>query len=330
VEGEDELGSETKVGVTQGEIMMKHPIRSLALFCLVFFSAPALSQQTYTPDEAFKAFGYDVETLEVRVETVAPGLHILFGAGGNILASIGEQGVLIVDDQVPALVPKIRSSITDLGGGEIDFVINTHWHFDHADGNHVLGKEGSWIVSHANSRQMLKSRHLINLVSMKVDQPAYPHESMPIITFEDRMQFHFNGDEIELLHFGPAHTTGDTAVLFRDKNVVHMGDVYNGRYPFVDADNGGDIDGLIAFCEAILAEINPETQVIPGHGVVGTYADLNAYVSMLIIIRERIAALMSEGATLEEIIAAKPTAEWDEVRGNPAMLINRAYTSMSK
>jgi cyclase len=306
-------------------------MRSVNLFCLLMIlGVSAQAQQTVSSRDAFEAFGFDVDNLEIRIEAVAPGLHVIFGAGGNILASIGEQGVLIVDDQVPELIPQIQASIHELGGGDIDFVINTHWHFDHADGNHILGKEGSWIISQANSREMLKDRHLINLVFLIVDQPAYPHEAMPVITFEDRMQLHFNGEQIDLLHFGPAHTTGDTAVLFRGSNVVHMGDVYNSRYPFIDADNGGDFDGAIRFCEQVLAEIDEETVVIPGHGSVGSYQDFAGYVSMLKTIRERMVALIAQGATLEEVIAAKPTAEWDEARGNPAGLIDRAYTSLTK
>ena len=295
---------------------------------LVCISAQA--QDVVKSTEVFERFGLDIKTTEIEAKEVAPGLHVLFGAGGNVLVSIGDQGVLIVDDQIPAMIPKIRSAIRGLGGSDIDFVINTHWHFDHADGNPLLAEEGSWIVSQVNSRRMLTGSQLINLVAFIVDQPATSSEGLPVITFEDRLQFHFNGEEIDLLHFGPAHTTGDTAVLFRGQNVVHMGDVYNGRYPFVDADNGGELDGLIRFCEAVLEEINENTVVIPGHGSVGTYQDLEEYVSMLKIIRGRIAALIAKGATLDEVIAAKPSAEWDAEKGNPLQFLDRAYKSLTR
>src|SRR5690606_35077333 len=161
-----------------------------------------------------------------------------------ILASIGEQGVLIVDNQFPEMAPKYREAIRELGGGDIDFAINTHWHFDHADGNLVLGPGGTWIVAQENSRRMMARDNVINLVNMTREQQAYPPEARPVMSFADAMMFHFNGEQIELLHFGPAHTAGDTAVIFRGHNVVHMGDVFNmAGYPFVDADNGGSLEG---------------------------------------------------------------------------------------
>lgn len=305
--------------------------RNVLLFCWIASSGLCQAQQPISGAEAMKQFGLDLETAVIKTETVGPGLHVLFGAGGNVAASIGAQGVLIVDDQFPVMVPRIEASIQELGGGEIDFVINTHWHFDHADGNPVLAAGGSWIVSQKNSRQMLRADQLINLVGMVVKQETYPPEGLPVITFEDRMQFHFNGELIDLVHFGPAHTTGDVAVLFRGHNAVHMGDVFvTGMYPFIDADNGGDLDGAIRFCEAVLQEINEETIVIPGHGPIGSYSDLETYVSMLRTVRERVAVLIEQGATLEDVIAANPTAEWDSELGRPGRLLDRAYKSLSR
>jgi cyclase len=275
--------------------------------------------------------GTPLSTIEITTETIAPGLHVLFGAGGNIAVSIGAQGVLIVDDQYPAIVPKIRDAIQVLGGDDVDFVINTHWHFDHTDGNPLLAITGSWIVSQANSRQMMLADRIINLVNVRVEQPASPPEGLPVITYDDRLVFHFNDQQLELLHFGPAHTTGDTAVIFRGSNAVHMGDIFsNWGYPFIDADNGGGLDGVVAFGEAILNEINESTIVIPGHGQVATYADLEEYVSMLKAIRDRLAVLIADGATLDEVFAAKPTAEWDAVEGDPTRLLNRAYRGMTR
>lgn len=296
-----------------------------------FVCAACNAQDAVSASEAAKRFGMDVDTIEVKIETVAPGRHVLFGAGGNVVASIGNQGVLIVDDQFPQMIPKIEAAIRELGGDDIDFVINTHWHFDHADGNTELGKGGSWIVSQSNSRQMMTVDQRINLVSMVVEQPPYPHEALPVITFDDRMRFHFNDEDVDLLHFGPAHTTGDTAVIFRGQNVVHMGDVFNmSGYPFIDADNGGDLNGVIRFCESVLKEINEDAIVVPGHGPVSGHADLVEYVEMLKTIRDRITAMIENGATLDEVIAAKPTAEWDEKKGDPASLLNRAFTSLKK
>jgi cyclase len=305
--------------------------RLIVFYITIFTCMITHAQDRVSVDGFLEASGVDFDTLELKVETVAPGLHVMFGVGGNVAASIGEQGVMVVDDQYPAMVPKINATIRELGGSEVDFVINTHWHFDHTSGNPLFSKGGSWIVSHSNARRMMTDSQLVNLVSVQVDQMPSSPEGLPVITYDDRMQFHFNGEQIDLLHFGPAHTTGDAAVMFRGKNAVHMGDVFNnGGYPFIDADNGGDLDGVILFCESVLKEIGENTIVIPGHGPVAKYADLEDYVSMLRIIRQRVAVLIARGATLEEVIAAKPTAEWDDIKGSPIRLLDRAYASMTR
>ena len=238
--------------------------------------------------------------VEIRAERVADDLYVLFGFGGNIAVSFGAQGVLIVDTQFPELVPKVRAVIEDIGGRGIDFAINTHWHYDHADGNQRLGPEGVWFISQTESRRRMTIDNVIDPMTRPAfPQPAYPPAAVPIATFDTRMQFHFNGQLIDLMHFGPAHTAGDAAVFFRDRNAVHMGDLFTPRgYPFVDVDNGGDIDGLIAFCRAVLAELDADTVVIPGHGPITDYADLARFTEMLQQVRDRVAALIAGGADL--------------------------------
>jgi cyclase len=281
-------------------------------------------------DELTTALGIDLVNTEIRTETVGQGLHVLFGAGGNVMASIGDQGVLLVDSQFAEMIPRINDAVASLGGGEIDFTINTHWYFDHASGNPLLGRQGSWLVSQRNSRRMMAGNHVIDLVSLSYEQPASEDEALPVITYDDQMQFHFNGETIDLYHFGPAHTTGDTAVFFRNSNVVHMGDVFNARYPFIDAGNGGDIDGVIHFCNEMLARLDTDSVVVPGHGPVLAYQDLAAFIDMLEVVRERISTMIDAGMSLEEVIAAAPTAEFDDKYGDPVRLIDRAYLSLSR
>ena len=272
------------------------------------------------------------QSAEISTETVGDGRYVLFGRGGNILASIGDQGVLIVDSQFPDMVPKYQSTIRSLGGDDIDFTINTHWHYDHADGNELLGETGSWIIAHAHSRDMMTKHNTINtVVNPLVEQPPYSQAGLPIATFEQRMEIFFNGEQIDLIHPGPAHTRGDAAIFFRDSNIIHMGDVFNNAgYPFIDADNGGGIEGMIAFCETVLREINPDTVVVPGHGPVAAYNDLAEYITMLTEIRGKMMVLIGQGATLEEVIAAKPTENWDGRKGDPLRLIDRAYLSLTR
>jgi glyoxylase-like metal-dependent hydrolase (beta-lactamase superfamily II) len=178
---------------------------------------------------------------------------------------------------------------------------------------------------------MMTKNNVINLVTTRRDQPAYAETALPVLTYDDRMRFHFNGERIDLMHFGPAHTTGDTAVIFRGHKTVHLGDVYNNAgYPFIDADNGGSLSGVIEFCSKVLAEIDESYTVVPGHGPVADAAALQDYVEMLTMIRDRMSALVGSGATLEQVVAARPTAEWDERKGSPAGFLDRSYLSLTR
>ena len=272
----------------------------------------------------------------VATETLKPGVHVLRGAGGgqaagNVLVLLGAQGALVVDSGYPQFVPKYREAIAALSGGAITHVINTHWHDDHSEGNKVLGADGALIVAHANSRAMLLRDNKINVVRTILDQPAFPPAALPVITFDDRLDVYFGDERLELVHASPAHTAGDVAVILRGANVVHMGDVFlSGAYPFADVDNGGDFDGVIEFCRAVLERIDASTVIVPGHGRTATYADLERYNEMLATVRGRIAALIESGATLEQLVAAQPTKEWDEQYGNPTTyFLDRAYKSLS-
>lgn len=272
----------------------------------------------------------DFANVTIETQPLGDGLYVLFGQGGNILASMGDDGVFLVDTQFPELVPLYRDAIQQLGGGEIRFVVNTHWHFDHADGNQVLGPDGAGIAAHDNSRRMLLQDNVVNVVSRTIDQPAYTRAALPVLTYGNSMNFHFDGGRIELMHFGPAHTLGDSAVVFHDRDVVHMGDVFNNSgYPFIDADNGGSLNGIIEFCTAVLARLPETAIVVPGHGPVSDFHGLEAYVVMLSEIRDRLSALMSSGATLDQVKAAQITAEWDAEKGDPTMLLDRAFASLS-
>jgi glyoxylase-like metal-dependent hydrolase (beta-lactamase superfamily II) len=299
-----------------------------ALTLLVFVAGNAMGAQPLTEAEQLRV-------TPITVQKLTADLHVLFGVGGNILVSIGPQGVLTVDSQFAPMVPKYKAAIRELGGKAIDITINTHGHFDHVDGNTILGPDGTRLIAHENARAMMGRAFSVNLVIRSRDQQAYPAAAWPTITYDREMRLHFNGKRIDLVHVGPAHTTGDTAVIFRDATarplVVHMGDVYNNAgYPFIDADNGGDLNGVIKFCEAIVAQIDASTIVVPGHGPVVGYQDLVDYIAMLTAVRDRISALIATGATLDQVVAAKPTAPWDEKKGNPAGFVNRAYTTLKR
>ncbi len=288
-----------------------------------------------TADQMYKAFGWDFDKTEIKTEKLAEGFYVLFGLGGNIAVSVGGDGTLIVDDQFPQLMPKIKAALKGVGSDKVDFVINTHWHFDHADGNLTLGKEGSWIVSQSNSRDKMLGDQIVNFGPFATEQKAFPQHALSDITFDTTMQFHINDQKIELLHIGPAHTAGDTAVIFRGVNAVHMGDVFNNSgYPFIDADNGGDLAGMIAFCQAVHDAIDDDTKIIPGHGPVTDRTKLARYIEVLTIIQGRVQALIDDDKSLLEIMAVKPTAEFDtEFQANEMMLpsfLSRVYASLTR
>lgn len=306
---------------------------------MVWLAVSSAANDAMSLDELLDRFGWDFETAEVTTEQVGDGLHVLFGLGGNVAVSIGTDGVLIVDDQFPEMVPKIRAAIEALGtetgaGSEIDYVINTHWHFDHAQGNLALGPGGTRILAHANARHDMARGGLINLVIARYRQDPYPEEALPTITYTRGMRLHFNGGQIDLVHAGPAHTTGDTAVIFRKQNAVHFGDVFvTTGYPFVDVDSGGDIDGMIAFCRTVLEELPEDAVVIPGHGQITDRAAVEAYVDMLETVRSRVADLIDQGKTAAEVIAEKVTADFDETYGPEwASLgfVDRVYASLTR
>jgi glyoxylase-like metal-dependent hydrolase (beta-lactamase superfamily II) len=271
----------------------------------------------------------------VTTEQLSPDLHILFGAGGgqasgNVLALLGPQGTLVIDTGYPQFVPLYRDNVARLGGKPITYAINTHWHDDHSEGNKILGPDRVLIVAHTNAREMLLRDNKINVVRTILDQPAFPPAALPVVTFDNRMELYFGDERIELMHVAPAHTAGDVVVILRNRNVAHTGDVFlPAAYPFSDVDNGGSFDGEIEFVTRLLVELDRNTMIVPGHGRVASYDDLVAYVEMLKAVRGRIAALVASGATLEQVVAAEPTKEWDAKYGNPrTYFLNRSYKSL--
>jgi glyoxylase-like metal-dependent hydrolase (beta-lactamase superfamily II) len=256
----------------------------------------------------------DFSKVEVKSSPLRGGTHLLTGAGGNIVASIGDDGTFIVDDQYAPLSPKIRAALKEAGGGEVRFVINTHWHGDHTGGNESFGKGGAVIVAHDNVRKRMGSDQFMAIMNRTVE--ASPTAALPVVTFAEGVTLHLNGDTVRVSHVADAHTDGDALVKFEQADVLHMGDTFfNGGYPFIDAGSGGSIGGAIAAVDAGLAMAGADTIVVPGHGARTDRAGLAAYGAMLKGYRDRIAALKAEGKSLQEVIAARPTAATDAELG---------------
>jgi glyoxylase-like metal-dependent hydrolase (beta-lactamase superfamily II) len=252
----------------------------------------------------------DFSKAEVTSQKVAEGVYMLTGAGGNIGLSVGADAAFLIDDQYAPMTPKIKAAVAALTSKPVRFVLNTHWHGDHTGGNKDLGESGTLIVAHENVRKRMSTEQFLEAFGMKV--PPSDPVALPVVTFSDSVTFHLNGEEIYAFHIPPAHTDGDSLVLFRKANVLHGGDTFfNGMYPFIDLSTGGSVGGMIAAADRMLALAGDGTKIIPGHGPLATKADLKAYRDMLATARDRVAALVKEGKTLEQTTAAKPLAELD-------------------
>jgi glyoxylase-like metal-dependent hydrolase (beta-lactamase superfamily II) len=254
------------------------------------------------------------------------------GAGGNLAVSTGADGVAIVDTQFAEMVERLTAAVKKISDKPIAYAINTHWHFDHTGGNEGFGKAGVRIVAHENTFARMTTRQVIAAMNMNFE-PA-PRAALPEITFKDAATLHFNGQTVELLHLPRAHTDTDALIVFKEADVVHTGDVYTRMtYPFVDTSSGGTLKGLIAARKTILARINDDTRVIPGHGDLSTKAELAESVAMLEQVESRIAAAVKAGKTLEQVLADKPTAEFDaKYAPRPdqgAVFVTRAYNELA-
>lgn len=278
---------------------------------------------------AVPALAQDFSKVQIKATELRGGTHLLTGAGGNIVASVGEDGTWIIDDQYAPLSEKIQAALKALGDKPLRFVINTHWHGDHTGGNEAMGKAGAVIMAHHNVRKRMGTAGMFR------GQPreASPAGALPVVTFADGVSLHLNGDHVHARHVAHAHTDGDVLVKFERANVLHMGDVYfNGLYPFIDLESGGGIDGFLAAIRAGVELADESTLVVPGHGPVSNRAELAAYGAMLQGYRDAIAAMKREGRSLQEVIAAKPTAATDEALGKafikPDQLVTSIYNSL--
>ncbi len=278
---------------------MKHAARALMVLTLSAVSASAVLAQNW-------------EEVQIETTQLAPGIYMMMGRGGNLGVSVGEDGIFIVDDQYAPLTDKIVAAIREISDGPIRFVINTHWHGDHTGGNENLGGAGALVVAHDNVYKRMSVDQFMEAWGGRTVAAA-PEGALPVVTFSESVTFHLNGEAIHAFHVEHAHTDGDAIIEFPDANVVHMGDTFfNGIYPFIDLDTGGSIEGLITAAEAVLGMVDDETAIIAGHGSLGDKRDLQAYRDMLVGLRANVAELIAQGKDEAAVVAAKPTAEWDD------------------
>jgi cyclase len=249
----------------------------------------------------------DFSKVQMKVTKVNGNVYMLEGAGGNIGASVGEDGIVIVDDQYAPLADKIRAALKGITDKPLRFIINTHYHGDHTGGNAIFGHDAP-IIAHENVRTRLASGSK-NLGGVT---PPAPQDALPVITFNDRATIHVNGEDIRAVHFPHGHTDGDSIIFFPQSNVIHMGDdFFNGMYPFVDTDNGGSVKGMLAAVDKVLSTMPDDAKVIPGHGPLSDKAGLRAFAEVLRGTTKAVADALAAGKTLDQMKAEKILAPWD-------------------
>ena len=267
-------------------------------FVTLLFTTFALGQQ-------------DFSKVEVKATRVAGSVYMLTGSGGNIGASVGEDGIVIIDDQYAPLASKIEAALRSITDKPVKFIVNTHYHGDHTGGNEYFGKTAP-IVAHENVRKRLAS----GVTRRGQTTPPAPKGALPVLTFDESVTIHLNGEDVRAVHMPHGHTDGDSVIWFTKSNVVHMGDdFFNGFYPFIDQENGGSVRGLIANLDKVLSVVADDAKIIPGHGALSDKAGLRKFNDVLKATMSGVENAMNAGKSLEQIKAEKVLAEWDAAWG---------------
>jgi cyclase len=257
-------------------------------------------------------------------------IWLLQGAGGNMAVQTGKDGIILIDSSFATAVPHIKEAIAGVSTDAPHALINTHWHIDHVDGNEGMNAAGYKVIAHDKTKSRMAEPAEMKLFHMTI--PAYPAGALPSTTFPDTLKQNHNGDTVELVHYDPAHTDTDIYIHFHNADVLHLGDIFfNKSYPFIDEGSGGSIGGTISAAQKSLELAGEKTKIIPGHGPLGNKADLKAYADMLSSVRDKVAALKKSGASEQEVIARKPTAELDSAwakGGSPDMFIGIVYRTV--
>jgi cyclase len=291
-------------------------MRSLLFLALIIASGSAPAQKN---------------KIEISTFQLSDTVYMLMGAGGNVGISTGKDGLYIIDGGVKQATSPLLQAIRKISDKPIRFVFNTHYHGDHTGSNEFLGGTDAVIIAHENIYKRLSTEQIS--IFMNSTTPPFAKAALPAVTFNDQLSMVFNGETATAYYVANGHTDGDAIIHFPLSNVIHMGDMFfNGRYPYVDLDAGGSLQGMVAAVDLALTMANDSTRIIPGHGPLGVTEDLKNYRDFLIEASTRVQVLIDQGMNLEQIITAKPTEEWDEELGKiwitPPQFVTFVYNSL--
>ncbi|WP_409432532.1 MBL fold metallo-hydrolase [Litorimonas sp. RW-G-Af-16] len=307
--------------------MLKSVLLSVSVLALIACGAQSSADAAPAPEQSKAAAPVEKN---ITIKDLGNDFYMLLGPGGNIGVSVGEDGVYVIDDKFARFGEEIIARIGEITDQPIKYVLNTHHHGDHTGANAVMKTTGATVMAHDNVRVRMSEPYKSSRSETGMSQPTDP-SLWPTLTFSDTTTLHFNGHTVKQIHVPSSHTDGDSIVHFVEANIVHMGDnFFLGMFPFVDVDSGGNLNGMIAAQEKVLSMINADTQVIPGHGPLAGRAELESSIATLKTIRDRVQKHMTDGKTLDEIIAAKPLADMSDMNGfiKEDGMVTAAYRSL--
>lgn len=270
-------------------------------------------------------------TTAIQTVKLTDTIFLLQGVGGNMVAQIGPDGKLLIDSSVATASHALLQVLAKLGANPLKRLINTHWHFDHTDGNAALHEAGAFIIAQENTRLRMSTPQTIKLLNLSF--PAFPNAGLPQLTFPETDKLYVNNDELDLVHMPNAHTDSDIYIHFVNANLIHTGDVwFNGVYPLIDASSGGTVNGMIRAVDELLGIADDRTKIVPGHGPAGNKTALQSYRDMLSTVANRVEKLKITGQSLQQVIAAKPTADYDATIGHgmitPELFVTEIYNTL--